>query len=119
MEHSEIELEADQAQLVARPRKLRWVLRGMLGMCGVMMVLVLLSEPRVVAQVQASADRLTELFSGGGDVALLSGEMNDAAPARAVDVPAYTATEPRAKPLVSSMPTSRIPVRRGALSNGG
>lgn len=97
---------------------LRWVMRISLTLCGLMMVTVLLSQPRAAQYVQAGLDRAD---------GILASFMSDntqpeqlAEPATPIDTTDVSAVDPTPardaeaaqKPTVTAMPTSRIPVRR-------
>ncbi len=105
------DIETDHT--ATRTRPIVWVLRGMLTLCGGMMALVILSEPRVTASIQASVANFSGMFATESSVARLDTEV-------APSVPVIPQAAPQPKPAVQteapkvlSMPTSRIPVRRG------
>ncbi len=85
-----------------RKRRLRFVILVCFGLLGSMMSAVLLSDPRVAAQVEAMATSLGERLSGEETAA--SSEQDPVAAPEATG----------GKPAVRYMPTSRIPVRRAA-----
>lgn len=93
-----------------RKSPLRMALRGAFAACGLLMIAILLSDPSVRRQLEAASAMVGSLLSSSEEVA-----MSDAAP-EAVAMPLPEA-EPGAVPKVTAMPTSRVPVRRGSISN--
>ncbi len=85
-----------------RKRRLRFAILVCFGLLGSMMSAVLLSDPRVAAQVEAMVTSLSDRLSGD-ETAAASEQDPIAAPAPS-----------DSKPAVRYMPTSRIPVRRAA-----
>ena len=83
-----------------RSRAVRWLLRVLLGVSAAMMIVVVLSEPRISAQVRAGVGDFVEGL-GLSVPAIITG----ADPPPGVQVPG-------ARALVNVMPTNRVPVRR-------
>ena len=109
MEH-ETQFEVEDA--APRRRPLVWVVRGLLTICGAMMALVILSEPRVAAQLQQGANRIATLLAGDETVAQLETDTVPAVPS----LPKTPAPAARSEsPKVLNMPTNRVPVRRGSI----
>lgn len=130
MEHIDPNQRIDMLAPKASSSALRWVMRIMLVLCGTVMAIVLLSEPRVVSYAQSSADQVGQYFtsfSPNND----DQNSNEAfvAPAEIIELHMPTPrTEPAVdskvepvvqveetvvpKPSVRAMPTNRIPVRR-------
>lgn len=115
MEHAEIDFQANEAEIAHRPRRLRWVLWGVVVFCAVMIGLVVLSQTRIATRAQNDPARLSGLISvPGASVGLTAAfahavVMADSAPPEAVS------DSPR--PQVSAMPTSRVPVRRAGITD--
>jgi hypothetical protein len=80
-----------------RSRIARWAARIGMILCGSMIVTVLTSEPRIMAEIERGS---------GVIAALLSGDDADVGPG-----PDGRAA-PETRPAVRQMPQSRIPVRR-------
>lgn len=104
-------------------RAVRWIVGAMLTLCGILIAVVLLSEPRVVSYVQASADRVAQYFNsfrlgssddqGSNDTLVAPAEIiAQPMPASKVE-PAQVKVN---RPSVRAMPTNRIPVRRAGSS---
>lgn len=89
---SEIDLSHGQTAGRRRPRFLRFAILSMMGLCGSMMVAVLLSEYRSAMPAQTLPDGFAEGASA------LSSQGADAGGDR---------------PAVRVMPADRVPVRRG------
>lgn len=89
------------------PRLLRWTIRLLFTLCGVLMVLVLLSEPRVAARVGAVLDEVQTLITAP--------PAPPATDAAASGLRVYVdpeIEEAPARPAVRVMPQDRVPVRR-------
>ncbi|MBL4766730.1 MAG: hypothetical protein JKY94_03320 [Rhodobacteraceae bacterium] len=118
MEHIDQSPRVDMYAPSPRPSILRWVMRITLAVCGLMIMAVLLSQPRAAAYVQGGFDKVNDLlatFMSDKD------QPEQVAPIEITDVPLTkpaSATKAAAspKPVVMSMPTSRVPVRRLGLS---
>jgi len=104
----EVDFEAEDQPSRAGP--FIWVLRGMLTFCAVLMTLVILSDPRVMAGLKSSTQRVSTMLEGGGAVAQLKTEV-------APEIPQITKLPERdarpEPPKVSIKPADRVPVRRG------
>ena len=107
MEH-EVEFEAEDSPRRTGP--FIWVLRGMLTICGALMALVILSDPRVMASLQSGTQWVSTMLEGDGEVAQLETEIAPEVPQITRAPERDTKAEP---PRVSSKPADRIPVRRG------
>jgi len=114
-------------------RGLRWTVRLLFLACGLMMGVVLLSQPRVLSHVQAGADRFVGLIAQGETTRHASAEPSpqarevelllQATPIEAsaiATVPQSTpsAASDRERPEASAMPGNRVPVRRAGVLNG-
>ena len=112
MEQSDhIEFEAETASPRGRP--VLWVLRGMMVVCGTLMVLVILSQPRVTEGLQAGIAWLGGVTGGEGMVARADGE--SVPPIPELPQSAVTGSVPTGEaPEVRQMPSSQIPVHRGS-----
>lgn len=99
-----------------RTRILRLVIMVMMTLSGLMMAAILLSEPKVTAGLQSAIGQVSSRFGAADAPALGSLEDLDRAaepgPLDAAPVQAAESDQPEAKPAVTRMPTSRIPVRR-------
>lgn len=93
-----------------RPSALfRWTVRGLFAACGFLMLLVLLSEPRVSARIGAVLDEVQMLLDAPS--------APDASQTAAVDTGLRVGVGPTAedipeRPAVRAMPQDRVPVRR-------
>lgn len=86
-----------------RKRVLRVTILLGMGLCGSMLSAVLLSQPRVAAQIETMVSQVGAQFSGTDSAGVDTDGATDPA-----------ASDPENRPAVRSMPTSRIPVRRAA-----
>lgn len=96
-----------------QPRILRLILLSMIAVSGVLMTLIVASEPRVVAQFQSTAQHVSARFG------LPDGAAPDAqnAPDGASEPAAMTAANPATlQPSTGQMPRNRVPVRRAGVS---
>ncbi len=120
MECSEIDFQVNEAEFAHRPRRLRWVLWGLMIFCALMISLVVVSQIRIANRAQGDPSRL----AGGLSVPRAStgttapfadaADMPDgASPVRA---PAPIAANP---PRVRALPNTRTPARRTGLSVEG
>lgn len=116
-------------------RGLRWTVRLLFLACGLMMGVVLLSQPRVLSHVQAGADRIVDLIAPdqtsrhAAAVApspqareaeqMLQATPVDTAPVSAAHQPIAASASERNRPTASVMPGNRVPIRRGGVLNGG
>lgn len=122
MEHIEQSQGVDMYPPNSSSPALRWVMRVSLTLCGLMIVAVLLSQPRAAPYVQAGMDKIDSIMSS-----LITGKNQpehmvelavpiDTTDVSAVDPAPAQDAEIFQKPMVTAMPTSRIPVRRLARS---
>ena len=86
----------------------------MMLLCGLLMLAVLLSEPRVAERVHVTLDWADELLSAPAapDVAPMRDELKVSV------APTAEPEEPAQRPVVRSMPQDRIPVRRAGFGPG-
>ncbi|MCA0871821.1 hypothetical protein LCL97_13365 [Seohaeicola saemankumensis] len=88
-------IEGDSSPAPRRSRVLRLMIWSTMGLCGMLMAAVVLSEPRVADKVHLLADELN------GRLASLHGADDDT-----------QGVAPGERPAVRVMPADRIPVRR-------
>lgn len=118
MENTDQSQGVDMYAPTSSSSAIRWAIRIMLTVCGLMIVAVLLSQPRVADYVQTGitkAESMLASFKSGKDQPEQVVQL--AAPVVITDVTALAPiaeveTAPAYKPTVNAMPTSRVPVRR-------
>lgn len=120
MTETEFTLDDPEAVDGPRPRAFRLTIWAMLILCGGLMVVVALSDPRIAAQVQTATApldaQLQRLWPGTSDGAPTAGHI-----ARPVPVETTSANpgDDRAdRPVIRAMPSDRTPVRRAGISAG-
>ncbi|MFT4960934.1 MAG: hypothetical protein ACI92Z_002020 [Paracoccaceae bacterium] len=99
---------------------LRWMMTITLTVCGLLIVAVLLSQPRAMAYVQGGFDRVETIVASfmsdktqpNIQTAQIGAAQIGAADASAPKPTPVAAPIAPPKPVVMSMPTSRVPVRR-------
>lgn len=118
MTHSDLSL--DDLTPPRRNRILRLVIMVMMTLCGLMMAVILLSEPRVTTGLKSAVGQVSAQFSTSDALPLGSLEDLDQAATlgpldatiAAAPTQAAEPDQPVVKPPVSRMPTSHIAVRR-------
>lgn len=115
MEHIDQSQGVDMHAPNSSTPALRWVMWIMLSVCGLMIVAVLLSQPRAATYVESGITKIETMLSSFRSRSEQVPELTapDAGTDLATLAPApVLETEPAQKPMVNAMPTSRIPVRR-------
>lgn len=91
------------------PVLFRWTIRGLVALCGLLMLMVLLSEPRVAERVEAVLEEVQTLLDApaapaGNATAAVDTSLRISVDSADEDQPA--------RPVVRMMPQDRVPVRR-------